>query len=49
MPGAMDNTRQRIELADIFTSHAETFLQTHKLCSEQQMTIPDYTLPLIPE
>jgi hypothetical protein len=32
----MDNKRQRIELADIFSSHAETFLRHHQLCPEQQ-------------
>jgi len=32
----MDNQRQRIELADIFSSHAETFRQHHRLCPEQQ-------------
>ena len=32
----MDNKRQRVELADIFSSHAETFRQHHKLCPEQQ-------------
>jgi hypothetical protein len=32
----MENKRQRIELADIFDSHAETFLKGHPLCPVQQ-------------
>lgn len=32
----MENKKQSIELADIFSSHAEVFLQTHNLCLEQQ-------------
>lgn len=31
----MENKRQSIELADIFSSHAKDFLQNHKLCPEQ--------------
>ena len=31
----MENKRQRIELADIFSNHAKDFLQNHKLCPEQ--------------
>jgi hypothetical protein len=31
----MENTRQCIELADIFSHHANEFLQGHKLCPEQ--------------
>ena len=32
----MDNKRQRTELADIFRSHADTFLKQHPLCPVQQ-------------
>jgi len=32
----MENKRQRIELADIFSSHAQSFLQHHQLCPGQQ-------------
>jgi hypothetical protein len=35
----MENKRQGIELADIFRSHANTFLQKHKLCPEQLKAI----------
>lgn len=31
----MENNRQSIELADIFSSHEKDFLQNHKLCPEQ--------------
>ena len=31
----MENQRQSIELADIFSSYAEEFLSSHSLCSEQ--------------
>ena len=31
----MENQRQSIELADIFSSHAEEFLSSHRLCPEQ--------------
>lgn len=31
----MINTKQKIELADIFSQHAEVFKKTHKLCAEQ--------------
>ena len=31
----MENKKQNIELADIFSSHAEAFKQTHTLCPEQ--------------
>lgn len=31
----MENQRQSIELADIFSSHANTYLQQHKLCPNQ--------------
>ena len=31
----MENKKQSIELADIFSSHAEVFKQTHALCQEQ--------------
>jgi hypothetical protein len=31
----MENERQNIELADIFSSHEKDFLQNHKLCSDQ--------------
>jgi hypothetical protein len=31
----MENKRQSIELADIFSSHEKDFLQNHKLCPEQ--------------
>lgn len=31
----MDNKRQKVELADIFSSHANDFLKSHILCSEQ--------------
>jgi hypothetical protein len=31
----MDNKKQHIELADIFSSYANDFLQTHNLCPEQ--------------
>ena len=37
----MENKRQSIELADIFRSHANTFLQNHKLCPEQLKAIND--------
>jgi hypothetical protein len=32
----MENTRQRIELADIFSDHAQDFLSRHSLCTEQR-------------
>ena len=31
----MENSRQNIELADIFSSHEKDFLQNHTLCPEQ--------------
>lgn len=31
----MENQRQSIELADIFSSHAKTYLEQHKLCPNQ--------------
>ena len=31
----MENKKQSIELADIFSSHAEVFKKTHTLCQEQ--------------
>jgi len=31
----MENKRQIVELADIFSSHEKDFLQNHKLCSDQ--------------
>jgi hypothetical protein len=31
----MENKRQSIEIADIFSSHEKDFLQNHKLCPEQ--------------
>lgn len=37
----MENKRQEIELADIFRSHTENFLQYHTLCPEQRKAFED--------
>ena len=37
----MENQKQSIELADIFSSHAKDFLEKHELCPEQQKAFND--------
>ncbi|MFH0864980.1 MAG: IS91 family transposase [Bacteroidota bacterium] len=37
----MENQKQSIELADIFSSHAKDFLEKHVLCPEQQKAFND--------
>lgn len=40
----MENKPQRLELSDIFSSHAEAFKQTHTLCTAQQKAYNAITL-----